>query len=112
MRPSLRYPTRPALALAAHAAAAGVAGACAALLFAACSPDSGVGPVGPPLEAGIVEAPVPPSQCEELYLARQAVLEMTGVDPMCVAPDAQPMLWREHFAWRVPAECGCPVDVP
>jgi hypothetical protein len=112
MRPSLHHPTRPALPFAAHVAAAGIAGACAALLLAACAPDVGVGPVGPSLEAPLAEAPPPLAQCEEQQLARQAVLEMTGVDPLCVAPDEQPTLWREHFAWRVPAECGCPVVTP
>ena len=110
MRPPTFHPIRPALRLAAHAAGAFATGACAALLLAACSPDAGVvGPIGPPLEESTAGQPSEPYDCAEVRRARVTVQEMTGVDPMCVAPDAQPLIWREHFAWRVTSDCGCPL---
>jgi hypothetical protein len=117
MRPPTREPARPprTLPLALHAVGASALGAWAALLFTvACAPDLIGGPSGPPLEAA-VEAPVvvepaaPPTECDAVRPARIAIRDMTGVDPMCVAPDAQPAIWLDHYARRVSGRCECPL---
>ena len=113
MRASTRHPTRPAGTLALHAAGACAVGAWAALLFTvACAPDLIGGPVGPPVADGpaappLVEPLPTPAHCEELRPVRETVREMTGIDPLCVEPEAQPLIWREHFAPRVGDACGC-----
>lgn len=113
MRPSTRHPTRPASTLVLHAAGACAIGAWAALLFTvACAPDLVGGPVGPPVADGPAAMPIDvaaasAAECEHLRLPRLAILEETGIDPLCVEPEAQPLIWREHFAPRVGDACGC-----
>ena len=114
MRPSASRPARPVRTLALHAAGACAVGAWAALLLTvACAPDLVDGPSGPPtgtvVEAAPVEPLAPPSECDEIRPARLAIRDMTGVDAMCVAPDEQPVIWRDHYARRLSGACECPV---